>query len=302
MKCSQKEDKATKLVKRLQQQNDEAWKKLVDSRVLKPFETEEFICNIKSAYQHADEEAQAKKAVESANSAATSAQNWTKQRLAAARSQLAAAIKRKRHLADHFDQERVPKRQKENSKNDPPTHPRKGTHLATMPSAKDSSFSTRRSSQAAMQEGQLKRKSQSATKGGRPVKRSRYSHQTANTAEPQPFSVQLDRPEPKNGVTQVPKPRKTRAKVYTKERESRRIANLPPQFGMLSKRGAPAPPYVPPSQQLSNPRKLNLSNSPNHASFKNLRAVRGSKSQGRVTKSRREETNRSLRSKKRIGG
>ncbi|KAH6722615.1 hypothetical protein BKA61DRAFT_179236 [Leptodontidium sp. MPI-SDFR-AT-0119] len=363
-----KQDKATNVVKRLQLQYDEAWKKLVDSRLLKPFETKEFICNSRPAHRYEAEEVRAKKAVESANSAAISAQNETKQRLAAARSQLATAIKllesikrrndlvrefykkrqsyqkskddterrsillrwilrqiplieleldqvtendsnlesgktkRKRHLADHFDQERVPKRQKEDSKNDPPTHQRKGTHLATTPSAKDSSFSTRRLSQAAMQEGQLKCKSQSATEEGQPVKRPRYSNQTSNTAETHPLSSQPDRPEPKNSATQVPKLRKPQAKVHTKERESRRIAGLPPQFGMLSKRGAPASPYVPPSRQLSNTRKRNSSSSPSQASFKKSRAVRDSKPQGRVTKSRREGTNRSVRSKKRTSG
>lgn len=41
--------------KRRQQWYDNAWKKLVDSKVLRPFETEEFICDIKSAFQHSYE-------------------------------------------------------------------------------------------------------------------------------------------------------------------------------------------------------------------------------------------------------
>ncbi|KAN0096717.1 hypothetical protein V8E51_015522 [Hyaloscypha variabilis] len=46
------------------------------SRVIRPFETEEFIIyNPKSAVQHASEEERAEKAVESAKSAVVSAQN-----------------------------------------------------------------------------------------------------------------------------------------------------------------------------------------------------------------------------------
>ena len=67
-------DKDIRFVKRHQPRYDEAWKKLVDSEVLRSFETEEFICNINSAFQRASERMQAEKAVESAKSAVMSAQ------------------------------------------------------------------------------------------------------------------------------------------------------------------------------------------------------------------------------------
>ena len=99
-------DKEMRFVKRHQPRYDEAWKKLVDSQVLRPSETEEFICNIESAFQHASEEDQAEKAVESAKSAVMSAQKAMtdprrsglsqrepRQRLAAAQSRLDTAVK-----------------------------------------------------------------------------------------------------------------------------------------------------------------------------------------------------------------
>jgi hypothetical protein len=60
-------DRYTNSVKRQQQQYDEAWKKLVGSKVLRPFETEE--SNIESVFRRASEEERAEKAVESAKSA-----------------------------------------------------------------------------------------------------------------------------------------------------------------------------------------------------------------------------------------
>ena len=66
-----KQDKALRTVQRHQLQYDEAWKDLVDSQVLRPFETQELICNIESAFQRAGEEDRAKKAVESVKSAVT---------------------------------------------------------------------------------------------------------------------------------------------------------------------------------------------------------------------------------------
>lgn len=39
-----------RFVKRHQPRYDEAWKKLVYSKVLRPFEMEEFLCNIDSAF------------------------------------------------------------------------------------------------------------------------------------------------------------------------------------------------------------------------------------------------------------
>lgn len=49
---------------------DAAWKKLVDANVLRPFETEEYVCNIECAIRQQVEEDQANRAVKSANSAA----------------------------------------------------------------------------------------------------------------------------------------------------------------------------------------------------------------------------------------
>ena len=69
----QDHDKDMRTVERHQPKYDEPWKELVDSQVLRPSETEEFICNIK--FQHASEKERAEKAVESAKSAVMSAQN-----------------------------------------------------------------------------------------------------------------------------------------------------------------------------------------------------------------------------------
>jgi hypothetical protein len=88
--------------------------------VLRPFETEEFICNIESAFQRAGERKRAEKAVESAKSALMSAQAIThprgsslsetdvQHRLTAAQSKLDAAlkslesIKRRKGLISNF--------------------------------------------------------------------------------------------------------------------------------------------------------------------------------------------------------
>ena len=59
----------TRFLKHKQPEYDEAWKKLVDSNVLRPFETEEYICDILSAFQRQREREQAQKAVESVKSA-----------------------------------------------------------------------------------------------------------------------------------------------------------------------------------------------------------------------------------------
>ena len=97
-----------RFVERHQAEYDEAWKELVDSQVLRPFETAEFIIrDPKSAVQQASEEERAEKAVEFVKLAVMSAENTnpdsghahlsqqaTRQhRLIAAQSQLAAAIK-----------------------------------------------------------------------------------------------------------------------------------------------------------------------------------------------------------------
>ena len=120
-------DKDMRFVKRLKPRYDEAWKKLVDSGVLRPSETEEFICNIDSAFQRASEEDQAEKAVESAKSAVMSAekaitdlgrsslsQREPRQRLAAAHSRLDAAlmslesIRRRNDLISEFHKKTKP--------------------------------------------------------------------------------------------------------------------------------------------------------------------------------------------------
>jgi hypothetical protein len=171
----------------------------------------------------------------------------------------------KRNPAGDLNEERVSKQRREDGGND--ALPKRRTR-ATAPTASRDSSSTQRPPQTAGQEGQLKRNSHSAIEEGRPLKRPRYSGQTSNTAEPEPLSIQSDRSEPDNSATQVPKPRKRQAKVYKKEQESRRIAGHSPQFGMLPKGGAPAPPYKPPSRYPSNTRKPNPSSPPSHASSK----------------------------------
>lgn len=55
-----------RVVEKLQPDYDKAWKTLVDSEVLRPFETEEYVCDIVSAFQCQSEEDQAQKAVKSA--------------------------------------------------------------------------------------------------------------------------------------------------------------------------------------------------------------------------------------------
>jgi len=102
-------DKHANIMKRLQQQYDEAWKKLVDSNVLKPSETQESIWIFGFISQLKHEENKAKKAVESAISIVKLAEkvlleaqsatqsklslSQIEQRLFAARSELAAATK-----------------------------------------------------------------------------------------------------------------------------------------------------------------------------------------------------------------
>jgi hypothetical protein len=373
-----KQDKDAKFVKRHQPEYDAAWKKLVDSQVLRPFETEEFICDIKSAFQRASERERAEKAVESAKSAVTAAQNVvpdprrahlsrqaTQQRLAAAQSQLAAAIKSlesikrrndlvskfhqktksyqivkdnaerhnillrwilqqipliefelnqakgaendsggedgrnrlKRNLDNDLTEERVSKRRREDSGNN--ALPKRRTRARTAPTASQDPSSTQRPPQTAGHEGQFKRKRHDSTDKERAIKRPKHSGQTSNAAEPAPLSIQSDRSEPNNTAAQVPpKPRKRQAKVYKKERESRRIAGHSPQFGMLPKRGEPASPYKPPSRYPSDICKPNPSSPSSHALFKKKSiAVKGAKPQG-ISKSRREVTTRSKRSKK----
>ena len=56
--------------KRMQPKYDAAWKTLVDANVLRPFEIEEYVCNLESSVQRQSEEAQATRAVTLAKSAA----------------------------------------------------------------------------------------------------------------------------------------------------------------------------------------------------------------------------------------
>jgi hypothetical protein len=170
----------------------------------------------------------------------------------------------KRNPADNLTEERVSKRRREDGGND--ALPKRRTRACTAPTASQDSSSTQRPPQTAGHEGQLKRNCHDTTDEERVPKRSR--HCGLNTAEPEPLSIQSDRSKPDNSAAQVPKPRKKQAKVYKKERESRRIAGHSPQFGMLPKRGAPAPPYEPPSRYPSNTRKPNPSSPPSHASSK----------------------------------
>lgn len=61
-------------VDRGQPKYDAAWKELVDSQVLRSFETETFICSINSAFHHQSEKERAEKDVESAKSIVKSVQ------------------------------------------------------------------------------------------------------------------------------------------------------------------------------------------------------------------------------------
>ncbi|KAI0967875.1 hypothetical protein F4678DRAFT_482901 [Xylaria arbuscula] len=63
-----------RLMKVKQPDYDKAWKTLVDAKVLRPSETEEYICAIDSAFQRQDEEDKAYKAVKSASAVLISAQ------------------------------------------------------------------------------------------------------------------------------------------------------------------------------------------------------------------------------------
>lgn len=101
-----KYDKSASVISRRQQRYDEAWKKLVDSKVLKPFETEDSF-DFFFWLQQKNEETLAKEAVETATSAAKAAEkallkaqftslpkrslSQVEQKLFAARSRLTAA-------------------------------------------------------------------------------------------------------------------------------------------------------------------------------------------------------------------
>ena len=112
-------DKDMRFVKLHQPEYDAAWKELVDSQVLRPSETQEFICNITSSFQRASEEERAEKAVELAKITVTFVQHSitnprplsekeAQRRLAAAKSGLDAAtktlesVKRRNDLVSEF--------------------------------------------------------------------------------------------------------------------------------------------------------------------------------------------------------
>ena len=186
----------------------------------------------------------------------------------------------KRDRADDHNEEPVSKRQRQGGGNDALSNRRTRASIALASSQEDSS---------------TLRPPQDTIGGGRATKRRRYSGQTSIA---EPLSIQPERSKPEGSAAQVLKPRKRQAKVYQKERESRRIAGYPPQFGMLPKRGEP---YTPPSRYPSNTRKPNPSSPRSHASSKKKSiAVKGATPQG-ISKSRRE-TKRSKRSKKRSRG
>lgn len=56
----------TKFIKRRQRQYENACKELINSKLLRPFETQELLDDISSALQYGKEEMEAKKAMESA--------------------------------------------------------------------------------------------------------------------------------------------------------------------------------------------------------------------------------------------
>jgi hypothetical protein len=342
-----KQDKDMKFVKRLQPEYDAAWKALVDSQVLRPFETEEFICNIKSTFQRASEEEWAEKAVESAKSAMVLAQiaitdprraHLSQQRLVAAQSQLNAAIKllesikqRNDLIDEFFKKTQLPqitsdgglKRSYQSFKDNAERRSillrwilqqiplieleLNKTKVAVNESDVGDGTNRRKRNPTddltAGREGQLKRNCHDSADKERAIKRARHTDQTSNAAEPELLSIQLDRSKPDNSAAEVPPtPRKRQAKVYKKERESRRLAGNSPEFGMLPKRGEPAPPHKPLSRYPSNTHKPNPSSPCSHASSKKKSmAVKGATPRG-ISKSKREETTCSKRSKKRSGG
>jgi hypothetical protein len=60
-------DRYTNTVKRLQQQHDEAWNKLVNSENLRPMETKESLSDVRIGLQLKTEEVEAQRSVETGN-------------------------------------------------------------------------------------------------------------------------------------------------------------------------------------------------------------------------------------------
>ncbi|KAK0104851.1 hypothetical protein ONS95_005117 [Cadophora gregata] len=130
---------------------------------------------------------------------------------------------------DDLDHERASKRRREDDgKHALSKHT---SRISTVPTIPQHSSSMQWSPPTAGHEAPLKRKSHDATEEGRPNKQLKYSGQKSHIAEPEPLPTQSDKSEP--DAAQAPKPRKRRAKVYQKVRQSRRIAGQSPQFGML---------------------------------------------------------------------
>ncbi|KAI1421200.1 hypothetical protein F5Y12DRAFT_787643 [Xylaria sp. FL1777] len=79
-------------VKNRQPKYDKAWKTLVDAKVLRPLETEEYICDLDSAFHRQNEREQAQRAVKSAEAVFTSAQNAKDNPRESRRGKLTASI------------------------------------------------------------------------------------------------------------------------------------------------------------------------------------------------------------------
>ena len=228
----------------------------------------------------------------------------------------------KRNRANDLNEEKVSKRQRLGVKNN------QGSYRRT------------RASTAQGPKRQPNRNRHNSIDEGSARKQSRYNGQnnnlshrkTSNRVNPtliaKPLSTQLDRSQD-SGVARGAKARSIRLsttgvlkirsesddsaipilrkstkgqpKVYKKERESRRIAGRSPEFGMLPKRGEPAPPYESPWRHPSNTRKPNPSGARSRASSNKSVAVKGAKPQG-ISKSGREGTNRPKGSRKQSGG
>ncbi|TKA61115.1 hypothetical protein B0A55_13382, partial [Friedmanniomyces simplex] len=67
-------DQHASYIKRFQREHDEAWKKLVDSGVLRPGESYDIVCDIESVFKDAAENEQAKRAVQSTTAALLAAE------------------------------------------------------------------------------------------------------------------------------------------------------------------------------------------------------------------------------------
>ncbi|KXX80631.1 hypothetical protein MMYC01_203397 [Madurella mycetomatis] len=94
-------DRYKRSIKRLRPKYNEAWKKLVDSEVLRPGETDETVYTIESAFQRASEREQAEKAVASTEAAAKAALSET-EKAKIGRSRFTKQERTRRLTATHF--------------------------------------------------------------------------------------------------------------------------------------------------------------------------------------------------------